>query len=200
MTIYTTMLYSKHRVLHIPQLLIFYLPNQCTLQNGEPPKHFDNYFSDIASVHTYQPRLALLQKCGIIYQEWKLLLKGYWFQNVVWYSWSLKISLALLIWETIQKRPAILSIFPLSFVSYACPLSVILFAVLLFSFIPFTSPLAHHTPRTLPPLFFVVVLFIYLIWRWFDAFCYFSLMACETPPSIKNWFMLTQGWLSSWPI
>ena len=29
---------------------------------GGLPKHFNNYFSDIASVHKYQTRLALFQK------------------------------------------------------------------------------------------------------------------------------------------
>jgi len=34
-----------------------------SFDNGELPNYLDNYFSDIASVHKFQTRLAYLQKC-----------------------------------------------------------------------------------------------------------------------------------------
>jgi len=39
-----------------------------SLDNGDLPNHFDNYFSEIASVHKYQTRLASLPEY-IIYPE-----------------------------------------------------------------------------------------------------------------------------------
>ena len=41
--------------------------------------------------------------------------------------------------------------------------------------------------------------FVYFMWHWFDAFYFFSFIICETC-LIKNWFVLTQGWLRTWPI
>ena len=59
----TTVLYSKHKILKMPdlfQLSVARLMN--SFYNGGLPNHFDNYFSEIASVHKYQTRLASLQK------------------------------------------------------------------------------------------------------------------------------------------
>jgi len=58
----------------------------------------------------------------------------------------------------------------------------------LYSCLP--QPLVHR--HAFFPLLFVVVLFTYFIWRWFDAFCYFSFSAYEAS-SIKNWFLLATG-------
>jgi len=59
----TTVLYSKHIILEIPDLFqlsvakFMYSFNNCWL-----PNHFDNCFAEIASVHKYQTRPASLQK------------------------------------------------------------------------------------------------------------------------------------------
>jgi len=42
-----------------------------SFDNGQLPNHFDNYFSEIASVHKCQTRLASLK--NTIYTERKLL-------------------------------------------------------------------------------------------------------------------------------
>ena len=59
----TTVLYSKHKILEIPDL--FRLPVakfMYSFCNGGLPNHFDNYFAEIASIHKYQTRLPSLQK------------------------------------------------------------------------------------------------------------------------------------------
>jgi len=55
-----TLLYSKHRVLNIADLLSvakFMFP----FANDEIPKHFDNYFTEIVAVHKYQTKRTSLQ-------------------------------------------------------------------------------------------------------------------------------------------
>jgi len=44
------------------------LPNSWSFDNGELLKHFDNYYSDIVSVHRYQ-RQGLLFCKNMIYPE-----------------------------------------------------------------------------------------------------------------------------------
>ena len=59
----TTILYSKHKILEIPDLFQLSVANfMYSINNGGLPNHFDNYFADIASVPKYQTRLASLQK------------------------------------------------------------------------------------------------------------------------------------------
>jgi len=57
----TTVLYSKHKILEIPDLFSV-AKFMYSFYNGGWPNHFDNYFAEIASVHKYQARLASLQK------------------------------------------------------------------------------------------------------------------------------------------
>jgi len=59
----TTVVYSKHTILEIPDLFQFSVAKfMYSFYNGGLPNHFDNYFAEIASVHIYQTRLASLQK------------------------------------------------------------------------------------------------------------------------------------------
>ena len=59
----TTVLYSTHKILVIPDLLQLSVAKfMHSFYNGGLPNHFDNYFAEIASVHNYQTRLASLQK------------------------------------------------------------------------------------------------------------------------------------------
>jgi len=59
----TTVLYSKHKILNIPDLFKLSIAKfMHSVDNGEIPNHFDNYFSEIALVHKYQTTLASLQK------------------------------------------------------------------------------------------------------------------------------------------
>jgi len=58
-----TVLYSKHKILEITDLFQLSVAKFIySFYNGSLPNHFDNYFSEIASVHKYQTRLASLQK------------------------------------------------------------------------------------------------------------------------------------------
>jgi len=117
--------------------------------------------------------------------------KVYRSQNMVWYSRKFDISLALCIWKTIQKCPAILPKFLLICVSYACQFCVILFLVPIFFLNFFPSTFTHPTLYIgmFSPLLFVVFLFTFFTWRSFDGFRYSSFITCETS-SIKNWFVL----------
>jgi len=59
----TTILYSKHKILEIPDLFQLSVAKfMYSFQNGGLPNHFDSYFAEIASVHKYQTRLVSLQK------------------------------------------------------------------------------------------------------------------------------------------
>jgi len=59
----TTVLYSKHKILEIPNLFQLSVARfMYSFYNSGLPNHFDNYFSEIASVHKYQTRLTSLQK------------------------------------------------------------------------------------------------------------------------------------------
>jgi len=68
----TTVLYSKHKFLEIPDLFQLSVAKfMYSFYNGGLPNHFDNYFAEIVSVHKYQTRLASLKK--FIYPELKHL-------------------------------------------------------------------------------------------------------------------------------
>ena len=59
----TTVLYSKHKILEIPDLFQLSVAKFMYLfYNVGLPNHFDNYFAEIASIHKYQTRLASLHK------------------------------------------------------------------------------------------------------------------------------------------
>ena len=59
----TTILYSKHKILEIPDLFQLSVAKfMYFFYNGRLPNDFDNYFAEIASIHKYQTRLASLQK------------------------------------------------------------------------------------------------------------------------------------------
>jgi len=86
--------------------------------------------------------------CHLIWEYYAWIYATKWIprsQNMFWYSWKFEISLALIIWKTIQKRPAILPKFLLIFVSYTCNFFVILFLVPLFSLKSFISAVVHPT-------------------------------------------------------
>jgi len=58
----TTVLYSKHKILEIPDLFQSSVAKFInSFYTGGLPNHFDNYYVEIASVHKYQTRLASLQ-------------------------------------------------------------------------------------------------------------------------------------------
>jgi len=58
-----TVLYSKHKILEILDLFQLSVAKfMYSFYNGGLPNRFDNYFTEIASVHKYQTRLASLQK------------------------------------------------------------------------------------------------------------------------------------------
>ena len=68
--------------------------------NGGLPNHFDNYFSEIASVHKYQKRLASLQKYYLPRMKTslgQLSLEVYWSENLVQHSGKFEIVFALFI-------------------------------------------------------------------------------------------------------
>jgi len=59
----TTVLYSKHKILEIPDLFHLSVAKfMYSFYNGGLPNHFDNCFAENASGHNYQTRLASLQK------------------------------------------------------------------------------------------------------------------------------------------
>jgi len=59
----TTVLYSKHKILEIPDLFQLSVAKfMYSFYNGGLPNNFENYFPEIASFHKYQTRLASLQK------------------------------------------------------------------------------------------------------------------------------------------
>ena len=59
----TTVLYSKHKILEIPDLFQLSVDAfMYSFYNGGLLNHSDNHFAEIASVHKYQTRLASLQK------------------------------------------------------------------------------------------------------------------------------------------
>ena len=59
----TMILYSKHKILEIPDLFQLSVAKfMYSFHNGGLPNNFDNYFAKIASVHKYQTILASLQK------------------------------------------------------------------------------------------------------------------------------------------
>jgi len=59
----TTVLYSKNRILEIPDLFQLSVAKfMYSFFKGGLRNHLDNYFVEIASVHKYQTRLASLQK------------------------------------------------------------------------------------------------------------------------------------------
>jgi len=65
----TTILYSKHKILEIPDLFQLSVAKfMYFFYNGGLPNHFDSYFAEIASLHKYQTRVLLLCK-NIIYPE-----------------------------------------------------------------------------------------------------------------------------------
>jgi len=59
-------LYSNHKILNISDLFKLSVAKfMYCFDDGELPNHFDNYFSEIASVHKYQTRLVSLHKYNL---------------------------------------------------------------------------------------------------------------------------------------
>jgi len=60
----TAALYTKHKILNIglPDIKLSVAKFMYSVYNGELPNYFDKCFTEIASVHKYQTRLAALQK------------------------------------------------------------------------------------------------------------------------------------------
>ena len=108
----TTLLYSKHKILSTPDLCRLLVAKlMCSFDYRGLPNHFDNYFTEIASVHNCQTSLASLQKYYLPRMKTflgQLSVQVYWPQNLVWYSWNFEISLSLFISKIIQKRRAML--------------------------------------------------------------------------------------------
>ena len=68
----TTVLYSKHEILEIPDLFQLSVAKfMYSFYNGGLPNHFDNYFAEIASATHIKQDLVLCK--NIIYLEWKHL-------------------------------------------------------------------------------------------------------------------------------
>ena len=83
----TTVLYSKHKMLEIPDLFQLSVAKfiHC-FYNGGLANHFDNYFAEIASPHKYQKRRAFLQKYCFTQNEnisGSAFSKVYWSENLV---------------------------------------------------------------------------------------------------------------------
>ena len=83
----TTVLYSKHNILEIPDLFQLLVAKfMYSFCNGGLPNHFDNYFAEIASVHKYQTRLASLQNYYLPRMKTSrgsAFFKVYWSENLV---------------------------------------------------------------------------------------------------------------------
>ena len=72
----TTVLYSKHKILEIPNFFELSVAKfMYYFHNGGLLNHFDNYFSEVASIHKYQTNIKqdLLLCKNVIYPEWKQL-------------------------------------------------------------------------------------------------------------------------------
>jgi len=174
-----------------------------TFDNGELPKNFDQYFSDIASVH------HKYQNTGLV--TWKL---SFTLNENVSGQFSLKVLypnivlIFLKIWNLSQlirlesdtKATYYLVNFPDAkpkIVRFRDGLKRELLYCSQRSCFPynFTSAVAHSTPRYLDTLFLcfsLLFLFTYFIWRWFDGSSYFCFTICATS-SIKNWFVRATG-------
>jgi len=93
----TTILYSKHKILEIPDLFQLSVAKfMYSFCNGGLPNHFefDNYFAEIASVLKYQTRLASLQKYYLIFTQ---------NENVSGSAFS-KVYIGLKIWSNIPEK------------------------------------------------------------------------------------------------
>ena len=176
-----------------------------SFENVELPNHFDIYFSEIASVHTYQTRPTYLQKYHVsrmkmsldhlslkyvgpkissdipenlkspsIYQLGKNIL-------TFWYLTKIPVDFRFMC-VSLVCNIVLMSHFPLPRISFT-----------------FCSFSPHPPARSHVFLHCFCRCFVYFIWHWFDAFYFFSFITCETC-LIKNWFVLTQGWLRAWPI
>jgi len=122
----TTILYSKHKTLEIPDLFQLSVAKfMYSFYNGELPNHFDNYFAEIASVHKYQKRRASLQNYYL--PRMKTSLGQLSLKYIGPKNWSnipenLKSSSPYSFGKKYKKSPAILADFLLIFVLYACPI------------------------------------------------------------------------------
>ena len=117
----TTILYSKHKILEIPDLFQLSVAKfMYSFYNGGLSNHFDNYFTEIASVHKYQTRLQkyylLRMKTSLGQLSLKYISPKIW-SNV---PEKLKSSSPYSFDKKYKKNPAILPDFLLIFVLYAC--------------------------------------------------------------------------------
>ena len=194
-------LYSKHRVLNIPDLFKLLVAKFIySVDDGELPKHFGNYFSDIASVHKYQPNLALLQKYHLPRIKISVDQLSLKYIGPFWCSWKFKISLAFFIWKTVGKRPAILPTIPLIFVLYTshCKIdfSTHFSFYLYFSGYSFHSPVHQHPF----PICFLFLLFCLLILFDFDSMQFDSFLLRIKRLRFKIDLCRQQGWRGNWHI
>ena len=120
----TTILFSNHKILEIPGLFQLSIAKfMYSFYNGGLPNHFDNYFSEIASVHKYQTRLASPQKYYLPRMKTSLgQLSVKYIGPKIWSNipgkW--KSSSPYSFGKKYKKSPAILSDFLLIFALYAC--------------------------------------------------------------------------------
>jgi len=141
------------------------------------PNHFDNYVTEIASVHEYQTRLAALQKYYLLKRQRYLgqLPLKYWSQNLVQYFWKSEpfspYSFAK------QYKNVLLSCQNTCWYRFTClSLSVILCWCTYFSSYHLPLQLLTSSPvhsHAFHPLFWCCCFFAYFTWHQCDAFCYF---------------------------
>ena len=116
MTKLKQLLYSKHSVLNIPDLFKWSVAKSCRPILLIMVNYLNTLITTFLLLHlSTNIKHDLLFCRNIISPDWKRLqvsiLKIVLVQNLVQYSWKFKISFALFIWKTTQKRPAILPIF-----------------------------------------------------------------------------------------
>ena len=173
----TTLPYCKHRVLGIPDLFKLSVAKlMYSFDIGELPKHFDNYFSDIASLRKYQTKLALCAKILLTHNG-----------NVSLSAYSMSVQKFGLIFLKIWNLPRFnhlennrkTSLYLFNITGDFRFICLSLFYNVVFSapyplfpsvFLPLrllTKPLVNKWAF---PLRFVLLFFAYFIWIWFVAF------------------------------
>jgi len=175
-----------------------------SFDNGELANHFDNYVSEIASVHKYQTRLASLQKYHLP------KMKRLW----VSFLWSIlvpKFGLTFLKIKNLlpysfgkQSKNALLSYQNTCWFSFIC-LSLVYNIALkfLFSLISSTSTVAHPTGLYIGMLFsHCFLLFCSLIFSDVDLMHFVTFLLLSVKHiQLKIYLCQQQGWLrwQLWP-
>ena len=165
---------------------------QYSFDNGEIPKYFDNYFSDIWSGQKYQTKLASLQKHHL--PTMKTSMGQLTLKYIGPEIWTDILILSHYSFGNKYKYSLLSCLNSCWFSFHVCHFSAILFSVSLIFLksLPLqllNPPLVHR--HAFPCI--CCCCFVYLFYlTWFDEFCYFSYNTCEKS-SMKNWFMLATG-------